>query len=286
MQSALILMKPIQISVIITTFNYPAALRQVLSGLAAQSDLKFDVVIADDGSDAETWQTIAAQRDALPYPIQHVWQPHRAFRAGTIRNQAVAYSSGDYLIFLDGDCIPRTDFIAQHRQLAKPGYFVAGHRVLLQEALTQRILTDEIVVQQLTLGDWWQLRRRRDCNRFLPHLSLPYWRHHAKKRWQGVKTCNLGVWRDDFIAVNGFDEAFIGWGYEDSDLALRLIRHQCYHRSGKFKTVVYHLWHPIAPRDQAASNWSRFQDRCQNTQSGQAIVGINQYINLVNTNEE
>jgi len=116
------------ISIIITTYNRTNALRLVLSHLTRQSDKKFDVIIADDGSNEETLETVKYFSSELM--ISHVWQEDNGFRASKIRNKAAARACGDYLVFLDGDCIPLTHFVRNHRRLSEEGWLVSGNRIL------------------------------------------------------------------------------------------------------------------------------------------------------------
>jgi glycosyltransferase involved in cell wall biosynthesis len=122
-----------QISVVVTTYNRPDALRAVLAGLAAQADRGFELLVADDGSRGDTRELVERTAADVPVRLLHVWQEDLGFRAGAARNRAAARAAGDYLVFLDGDCIPRPDFIAEHRELADPGWMVAGNRILLSE---------------------------------------------------------------------------------------------------------------------------------------------------------
>jgi glycosyltransferase involved in cell wall biosynthesis len=237
------------ISVIVTTYNRPDALAAVLTGLDNQTDQNFEIVIADDGSDPDA--SGLAQR----FDAKHVWHPHEGFRAGVIRNRAVEASSGDYIIFLDGDCVPRPSFIARHRDLAESGWFVAGNRVLLTEDATARYLKAGGYIP----GGWLAARLRGDINRLLPLLALPLLRKASPAKWKGAKTCNLGVWRHDFDHVGGFDEAYRGWGYEDSDFVIRLIREGVKRKDGRFATGVIHLWHAPNERTSEPENLTRLQ---------------------------
>ena len=149
------------------------------------------------------------------------------------------------MIFLDGDSIPKTSFVKQHQKLAEKNYFVAGNRILLSSDFTNNVLQKQLPLQQWNTWCWFK-GFCSGINRFLPILSLEdgYWRYLRRTRWRGVKTCNLGMWKKDFFAVNGFDESYRGWGYEDSDLAIRLIRNQVLRKDGHFATSVFHLWRP------------------------------------------
>jgi glycosyltransferase involved in cell wall biosynthesis len=244
------------ISVVITTYNRPDALTAVVEACFAQSDKNFEIIIADDGSTADTGACIAALRARSPVALQHVWQPDEGFRAAMARNRGTLAARGDYIVFLDGDCVPQRDFIAQHRKLAKRGFLVSGSRVLLSPALTERILTDHIDLP--ASGSLQQLghRLRGDVNKVVQVLVR--WpdlgRESRRFTWRRIKSCNLGVWRTDLDLVNGFDESFLGWGHEDSDLVVRLFNAGVMRKDGAFATEVFHLWHREAKRDQESSN--------------------------------
>src|SRR5437660_740072 len=128
------------ISVIVTSYNREDALEAALSALSCQSDRGFEIVIADDGSRPATTALIEHWRSRLAISLAHVWQPHRDFRAAEIRNRAILAARGEYCIFLDGDCLAAPDFVAAHRSLSEPGWFVTGNRVLLSPALTAAVL--------------------------------------------------------------------------------------------------------------------------------------------------
>ena len=234
-----------KISVIITTYNRPDALAAVLEACFCQDDNQFEIIIADDGSTHNTRQCVENLKRRSPVPLLHVWQPDKGFRAARARNQGILAASGDYIVFLDGDCMPQPSFISQHRKLAKPGYLVTGSRVLLSPGYTLRLLAERINLRGLTLWDKLKLRLTGDLNKFLQTvLTLPdVGRESRRFSWRRIKSCNLGVWRSDLDTVNGFDESFQGWGHEDSDLVVRLFNAGVMRKEGAFATEVYHLWH-------------------------------------------
>ena len=162
-------------------------------------------------------------------------------------------------MFLDGDCIPRPDFIAQHRRLAEPGWFVAGNRDLMSADLTGAVLEQGLEPES---WDFVALLRQRGINRLAPALPLPLGplRKAAPARWQGARTCNRAVARADLDRVDGFDASFAGWGLEDSDLAVRLIHAGVRRKDGRFATGVYHLWHPENDRARLGDNRARLDD--------------------------
>ncbi|MDM8566568.1 glycosyltransferase family 2 protein [Candidatus Halobeggiatoa sp. HSG11] len=246
-----------KISVIITTYNRPDALILVLNALAEQQLTDFEVIVADDGSTEATAKFI--QQLSTPYDLQHVWQEDQGFRAAKARNLAVMAANGDYLVFLDGDCIPRIDFIAKHNQLAELGYFVVGNRVLFNEKFTQQVIKSTMSVWTWPIKKWLSAYLNGYINRLSPLFRLPFIRKYCRQTWRGVKTCNLGVWKKDFNQINGFDEKFQGWGHEDADLAVRLLKSGIRRKNGRFAIPVLHLWHHEETRN--PDNWQRFKQR-------------------------
>jgi glycosyltransferase involved in cell wall biosynthesis len=244
------------ISLIVTTYNRPDALQAVLAALARQTDRGFEVMIADDGSGPATVALVDHWRSCLGVPLTHVWQMDRGFRAAEIRNRALLASRGDYCVFLDGDCIARSDFIASHRKLAQPGWFVTGNRVLLSPALTGAVLRERLAPESWTSAEWGRQRVRGGVNRLAALLKLPLGplRKLPARQWRGARSCNLAVWRSDLDRVDGFDASFSGWGREDSDLLIRLQHAGVRRKDGRFATGVIHLWHPEADRTALPAN--------------------------------
>ena len=132
------------ISVIVSTYNRRDALGACLRSLGGQTTKNFEIVVADDGSGPATREVVHTWKAKLGIPLTHVWQEDRGFRLAEIRNRAIAASTGSYVIFLDGDCIVPPTFLAAHRALAEPGFFVGGNRVLLSRSLTEEILANNL----------------------------------------------------------------------------------------------------------------------------------------------
>jgi glycosyltransferase involved in cell wall biosynthesis len=238
------------ISVIVSTYNRADALDAVLRALCRQSDRHFEIVVADGGSGAATQKVVGDWVARAAVPVKHVWHEDCGFRLAEIRNLGIRASAGRYIIFLDGDCIARHDFVAAHRRLAEPGWFVTGNRILMSRQLTERVLQQGLEPELWGLAKHISLRSRGDLNRLAPLFDLPLGalRKKRARRWKGANGSNMAFWRNDLDAVDGFDAAFKGWGREDSDIFIRLIRAEVRRKDGRFATGVLHLWHREADR--------------------------------------
>jgi len=268
-----------RIAVVVATYNWPAALDRVLAALADQTYRAFEVIVADDGSGPDTADLAQRWTERAPFAVRHVWQEDEGFRAAAIRNRAVAATEAEYILFLDGDCVVRPDFLAGHAALASQGHFVAGNRVLLSREFSDRILEQQLDVWTWSNRRWISERLSGGLTRWLPLLRLSpgAWRDRAPRAWEGAKTCNLAIWREDFLAVNGLDERYTGWGYEDSDLVIRLIRNGVRRRDGRLGTTVLHLWHQEHERAGAEQNLARLA-AIQENPAFRAEVGVDRYL--------
>jgi glycosyltransferase involved in cell wall biosynthesis len=247
------------ISIIVTTYNREDALDAVLRSLARQTDMDFEVVVADDGSGPATAALIENWNTKFGRRLTHVWHEDRGFRAAESRNRAVLASRGVYCIFLDGDCIVRPEFVALHRELAEPGCFVTGNRILLSRALTEKVLRERLTPETWRFPRWLVERFQGGINRLLPLVTLPLgpFRRLRGRTWQGARSCNMAIWRSDLDRVDGFDADYSGWGREDSDIVVRLLNAGLGRKHGVFATGVLHLWHSEADRSDLAMNSQR-----------------------------
>jgi glycosyltransferase involved in cell wall biosynthesis len=255
-------MRPAQISLIISTYEKPGALDQVLRGVQRQTEMPGEILVADDGSGTATRELIAQWQQKLPAPVRHVWQEDLGFRKTIILNKAIAAATGAYLVLLDGDCVPHHRFVADHARLAERNFWVQGRRCFVREKFAAEFSPGVTPVFR------WILTGRITGLAKAVRLPLPFVRRNTGQR--GIIGCNMGFWREDLLAVNGFDEEYTGWGGEDSDVGTRL-----YHlgRPRKFvygHAVVYHLDHPMLGRAQAQASFQRLTEtirskkiRCQ-----------------------
>lgn len=264
------------ISVIISTYNWKEALEACLLSLFAQKDIGFEIIIADDGSAPDTRILVEKLVPQSPVPLKYVYHEDLGFRVAAIRNKAVNASSGEYLIFLDGDCVVFPHFIQRHRQLMTKGRFVPGNRILVNQTLSRAVIDKSIILHQQSITTFIKWRLQGKINRILP---LFYWPFNALRQlrsdnWQHAMTCNLAVWKQDFISINGFEELFIGWGYEDSDLIIRLLHNGIKRKSGRFASAVLHLWHQQNDRGNQNTNRQLLMTRLKNSKMIQAEDGL------------
>ncbi|MGZ9076163.1 MAG: glycosyltransferase family 2 protein [Burkholderiaceae bacterium] len=266
------------ISVVVATYNRPDALAAVLRSLGKQDDKQFEVVVADDGSTPDTEVVVKSAQSVSPVPLSHVWQEDAGFRLAAVRNRATARARGDYLIYLDGDCVVRRHFVRAHRDLAETGWCVTGGRVLLSEAFTRAVLADGTAIEDWSIADAAIAVAQGKVDRAmpLPRLPLGPLRKLGGHRWQRLRGCNFSALRSDIERVNGFDECFQGWGFEDSDFAARLIEAGVRLKNGRLATNVYHLWHRENDRTTQDENWQRLQARI-NARETRARIGLDQY---------
>ncbi|WP_296491952.1 glycosyltransferase family 2 protein [Rhodoferax sp.] len=251
------------VSVVITTYNRSDALLAVLEGFVRQVDRNFEVIVADDGSRTDHRQAILESAAARALHAVHVWHPDVGFSLNKNRNNGVAASNGKYLIFMDGDCVPEVDFIAQHRRLAEPGYFVNGSRVLLSQELTYAVIKAGEHIFGRSWLYWSGQYFSRNINKITHLLRLPdgKFRIHKDFKWKGIRGCNLAAWRCDYELVDGFDESFVGWGHDDADFVLRLHHAGVVRKNGYCATEVYHLWHQEASRNNVSLNADTVRER-------------------------
>ena len=252
-----------KISFIVLTYNRAEALLAVLRSLAVQCGTDHEVLIADDGSSQAEVAELHERCPPFQCAIRHVWHADTGFTASRARNLGAYHAKGDYLVFLDGDCVPSSSFVKAHTLLAETGCFVNGSRVLLSERLTGKVTRQKFdLLQQLPLF-WWRARLTGDTNKLLHMLFWPWSVFRVKRgfRWSGIRSCNFAVWRSDFVAINGFDETFEGWGHEDADLVLRLNHLGIRRKNGFWATEVYHLWHRENSRDRELGNKQKVMER-------------------------
>jgi len=226
-----------KVSLIITVYNRPKELELVLKSIERQSYQPYEVVIADDGSNFDTQKFINNYCHQTSLKIIHSYQDDKGFRASRSRNKAVLKSSGDYLVFIDGDVVLHKRFIEDHLKKSKFGYFLQGKRVLISKTTTQKILESEFFNPNFLTRDL----KNRHNSIYLPYL--PDLIYRSNQKLNGIKTCNFSIHRETYFKVNGFNNDIEGWGREDSEFVSRLYNSGVKRRDLRFCAIQYHLFH-------------------------------------------
>jgi glycosyltransferase involved in cell wall biosynthesis len=240
----------LRLTLLLTTFDRPDALACVLASLERQSQLPDEVIIADDGSGPSTRRVVEDFQRRFTCIVHHTWQRHDGPRVGRARNVAIATASGDYVVQIDGDMVLHPEFIADHARAARPGYWVQGTRIRLDEIRTRELIANG--PRTLGVGAPGIGFRRRLYALHSPAAATLFRR--AANAFIAIKGCNQAFWRADLERVNGYDEQMTGWGAEDKELAARLVHAGVRHATLLFAGIAYHLHHEPALRDRQTIN--------------------------------
>lgn len=254
---------PSLISIIIATYNWPEALNLCLQSLREQTDTDFEIIIADDGSEPTT-RRVVDEIGAFSVPIRYCWHEDDGCRKTIICNRAMREAKGSYFIFLDADCLVQPDFVARHRKLAKKGHMVTGSRVLLSETLTKEIIARKIWNFHGFSNRLPLLRLQGGINKILPvllKLDDAVWRNYREFVWRRIKGCNMACWREDALAIGGYDETLLGWSHEDADFVFRLQDAGVIRKAGAFSTEVFHLYHRVRDQSNDAESKERLNKK-------------------------
>lgn len=232
-------------SIIISTYNHPSWLEKVLWGYQCQSHQDFDIIIADDGSSEETQEIIKRYQNILPQQITHIWHEDNGFQKSAILNKAIQSSQSDYLIFTDGDCIPRRDFIQRHLSLAEKNCFLSGGYCKLPMDISKS-LTRENIESGDAFDTAWLKEQGFDKKSSLFKLGLKKLSSKAidtltptKATWNG---CNASTWKENILAVNGHNET-MQYGGEDREMGMRMINNGIKPKQIRNRALTLHLDH-------------------------------------------
>jgi glycosyltransferase involved in cell wall biosynthesis len=238
----------LKLTLIITTYNWKEALEVSLLSAFSQTRLPCEIVVADDGSGPDTRELVERMNDAAPIPVIHSWQEDLGFRLARSRNRAMSLAQGDYIVLVDGDIVLDRHFIEDHIAFSRPGYFIQGTRVLLSRGISDQVLARKMMIPTFCRDG---VENRKNC---LRSAMLARLFSLTSRSLTGIKTCNFAFYKKDAIAVNGFNEEFIGWGREDSEFTVRLLNYGLKRRNMKFYGLAYHLYHAMNDRTRLEHN--------------------------------
>lgn len=237
-----------EVSVVISFYNKIEYLKLVLAGFEIQTHKNFEVIIADDGSDEKVVKELQSVAKNYPFRIKHIWHEDKGFRKNKILNQAILASETEYLIFIDGDCIPHSHFIEGHLGYKSQGTALTGRRVNLSQKITS-ILTPQKVKERFLEKNFYVLiadglfGKSFDVEKGF-YFKNKFLRNFFNSKPRGLLGCNFSLHKKDILAINGFDERYeapsIG---EDSDVQFRLELNGVKIKSINHIAVQYHLYH-------------------------------------------
>lgn len=234
------------VSVIISTYNQPGWLEYVLRGYMAQDfSGGFEIIVADDGSTESTAKLIKDLPSRPSIPVRHVWQPDQGFQKCRILNKSIAISTGRFILFTDGDCIPPVNMVRMHASRARPGTFLTGGYLKLPEPLCNELKLVDIETRRCFDPLWLMRHGFKPTPKLLKLMLRPPLDRLAnritptKKTWNGH---NSSCHRKDAIAANGFNE-YMQYGGEDVEFGRRLNHMGLQGRHLRYSVIPAHLYH-------------------------------------------
>lgn len=258
-----------KITVIISTYNNPKWLEKTLWGYMCQSRMADEIVIADDGSREDTRLLVESYKDRLP--LKHVWHPDNGFQKTVILNKALCEATGDYVIFTDQDLVPRADFVATHEHYAERGYFLSGGCFLLPMNVSESCTFEDIQSGRFFKIGWLKeqgVKMSFKCSKLVQSKAFSVFMNHittTKATWNGG---NASGYRDELLAVNGFDER-MQYGAEDREFGERLFNNGMRSKQIRYSAIIMHLDHSRPYKNQAA--WDRNQAIRRETKKNHVI---------------
>lgn len=229
-------------TLLISTYNWPEALELVLMSVLNQKTLPNEVVIADDGSTESTKTLIEKFKNNFPINIRHIWHEDNGFTKTVILNKALKTITSDYTIQIDGDVILHPNFIEDHLKFAEKGTYLFGSRTSLTESYSKRVLKKkQIRFRWLNNG----LLRKTRAIHFPIYNALT---RSENKNSNKLRGCNMSYWTSDALNINGYNEDYIGWGFEDFDFAQRLLNSGIAAKRIKHAAIQYHIFHEEAKK--------------------------------------
>ena len=248
-----------RVSFVITTYNSVESLAKVIASVAQQTIPPLEIIVADDGSKHGVSVVLERFRKSASVRIVHSWQPDDGFRLSRSRNLAASKARGNWILFLDGDCVLPEYFLERHVTLADNMHFVFGSRKLLTPSETDYLQIGED--GSLNIAPYIQGRK------FLS-LQLGIFRKWPRRSWKQLRGFLIGIDAKLFQVIAGFDESYVSWGLEDSDFAVRAIRAGGFLKDGRYANAVLHLYHPEPSQQDKSANSLSFDALLEEGEKG------------------
>ncbi|MDQ2180396.1 glycosyltransferase family 2 protein [Marinifilum sp. D714] len=265
-------MSNISVALLITTYNNPKFLDLIFRSVLNQTILPNEIVIGDDGSTEETKNLIDSYRAKFNCEIKHIWHEDNGFQKCKILNKAIAKMESDYIIQIDGDVMVHPRFIEDHLSAASKGQIVCGNRSFVLKGRTKRLLENP---ENRSLHPLNIFKRKRFFR--IPFMSKLFRNKRSDTSRKGSIGCNFAYWRQDAIKVNGYNEDFTGWGYEDIEMVERLMNSGLKKTTLLYMAIQYHLWHPKSDRARSQHNKNMYYE-CVEKDIAHCENGLNKYL--------
>jgi hypothetical protein len=184
-------------------------------------------------------------RTEIDIPIIHVWQEDNGFQKSQILNKAILASTSDYLIFTDGDCIPRKDFVEVHDKFREKGYFLSGGYFKLPMDISKLISKDDIINQRCFDLNWLKANGLPSSFKNIKFLAsglgskILNFVTPTNASWNGH---NSSGWKQDLMEVNGFNQE-MQYGGQDRELGERLFNKGLKSKQIRYSAICVHLDH-------------------------------------------
>ncbi len=227
----------IKCSLVTPTYNWPNALELLLLSIKNQTVLPDEVIIADDGSNDETTKLITLFQQDFPVPLHHIWHLDNGNQKPKIMNKAIASAKHDYIIEIDGDIIMQKNFVKDHLANAQKGLYLFGSRVNIKQPIIKQLFKNK----SISFNFFSKGIKNRTRTVRLPFF-MQFEKNH-KTRSRKLRGCNMSFWKEDFIKINGFNEALVGWGIDDSEMIQRLHNIGIEGKRLKQCAITYHIYH-------------------------------------------
>ena len=249
-----------RVSVIVAVYKDVEALALICDSLEKQTYRGFELVVAEDGASTEMQTFIADARENYSFEILHTTQEDSGVRKSKSQNNAIRASQGEYLIFIDGDCLLYSNFIENHLAIAEKKSIVTGRRVNLGPRYSQLLRERKITARWLErnfLRKYFDIKEdakkeRHSEEGFLikPNGLLHRLMQRYRKKEFPLLGCNMSFYKEAILEINGFDEALGNSAMaSDTDLTWRFKGLGYSVKPARFLANEFHLYHKRSPHD-------------------------------------
>lgn len=253
-----------KISLIVTLYNRLEYARNMILALQQQTKQIDELIFADDGSSEDVYEYIKDLLQECKFKIKYVYQQDIGFRLAASRNNGARAAENEYLIFLDQDVIFDKDFIKKIYESRKKKRMVFSEALGSSDEEKQRI--QKIINEKYDYEKIYKIiseEKKIEQDGIVKKEKLYNVLYKLKLRTRGAKIVGLifSLYKEDYVAINGFDENYIGWGHEDDDFGNRFFKYGGETYSFKFERYPIHMYHKSASTKDGSVNENYYRER-------------------------